>query len=161
MLNGDCWVIKKKRRPYIFKIPSLKLINPIFSFGLVGGVGFVVDAFLLTVLTVELDLDALPSRGVSFTCATLITWLLNRTFTFSRQVRRKTQARNKEYFMYLAVQVIGATLNFIIFIELINWNPMLRKIPVVPLAAGAIVALLFNFTMSQRFVFGNQGGLDE
>lgn len=154
-------MIKKKRRPYIFKIPSLKLINPIFSFGLVGGVGFVVDAFLLTVLTVELDLDALPSRGVSFTCATLITWLLNRTFTFSRQVRRKTQARNKEYFMYLAVQVIGATLNFIIFIELINWNPMLRKIPVVPLAAGAIVALLFNFTMSQRFVFGNQGGLDE
>lgn len=60
-------------------MPLSPLVDPrILSFGMVGIVGFVVDAFLLTVLTIHLGLDVLPSRTVSFACATLFTWLLNR-----------------------------------------------------------------------------------
>lgn len=143
-------------------IPMFQLVDPkILTFGIVGAVGFVIDAVLLTVLTVTLELDVLPSRAVSFACATLVTWLLNRTLTFSRQASRELQARKKEYFLYLTVQVIGAALNFVVFLALIEWNPTLRQMPVIPLAAGAVVALIFNFTMSRKFVFGNRGGLDE
>lgn len=140
----------------------LQLINPkILSFGVVGAVGFVVDAFLLTVLTVELGLDVFPSRAVSFACATVVTWLLNRIFTFSRQASREPQARKKEYFLYLTVQMVGAALNFVVFLALIVWNPVLRQMPIIPLAGGAVIALVFNFTMSRKFVFGNSGGLNE
>lgn len=143
-------------------IPLFQLIDPkILFFSMVGGVGFVVDATLLTVLTVKVGMDVLPSRAVSFTCATLVTWLLNRTFTFSRQTSQYPKARKKEYFLYLTVQVIGAAMNFVVFLALIEWNPMLKQIPVIPLAGGAAVALLFNFTMSHKFVFVNRGNLDE
>lgn len=143
-------------------MPLSQLIDPrILSFGMVGAVGFVVDAFLLTVLTIHLGLDVLPSRTVSFACATLVTWLLNRTFTFSRQASREPHTCKKEYVFYLTVQLIGAILNFGVFFALIQWNPTLRKIPVVPLAGGALVALVFNFTMSCRFVFKKRVGLDE
>jgi len=137
------------------------LDTKILLFGVVGAVGFVVDAFLLTVLTIKFGLDVLPARVVSFACATLVTWLLNRKFTFFQQASRERQARKKEYFLYLTVQVVGAALNFVIFLALIEWNPALRQIPIIPLAAGAVVALVFNFAMSRKFVFVNRGGLDE
>ena len=140
----------------------LQLFDPkILSFGIVGAVGFVVDAVLLTVLTVTLGLDVLPSRSVSFACATLVTWILNRALTFSSQASREPLARKQEYCLYLIVQVVGAALNFVVFLALIEWNPTLKQMPVIPLAAGAVVALIFNFTMSRKFVFGNRGGLDE
>lgn len=140
----------------------LQLIDPkILSFGVVGAAGFVVDAFLLTMLTIQFELDVLPSRAASFACATMVTWLLNRIFTFSRQASPEPQARKKEYFLYLIVQVVGAALNFVVFFALIVWNPVLRQIPIIPLAGGAVIALIFNFTMSRKFVFGNSGGLDE
>ncbi|WP_239187484.1 GtrA family protein [Candidatus Nitrotoga sp. HW29] len=144
------------------RVPMLKLIDPkILSFGVVGAVGFVVDAFLLTVLTIQFGWDVLPSRTGSFACATVVTWSLNRMFTFSRPVSREPQARKKEYFLYLTVQVVGAALNFVVFFALIEWNPVLRQMPIIPLAGGAVIALVFNFTMSRKFVFGNSGGLNE
>lgn len=143
-------------------MPLSQLVDPrILSFVMVGAVGFVVDAFLLTVLTIHLGLDVLPARTVSFTCATLVTWLLNRTFTFSRQASHGPHTCKKEYIFYLAVQLVGAALNFGVFLALIQWNPVLRQIPVIPLAGGAVIALVFNFTMSCKFVFENRVGLDE
>lgn len=153
---------KTSRLLRVSSIPMIKLIDPkILSFGVVGVVGFVVDAFLLTLLTIQFGLNVLPSRAGSFACATVVTWLLNRMFTFSRQVNQEPQARKKEYFLYLAVQVIGAVLNFVVFFALIVWNPVLREMPIIPLAGGAIIALAFNFTMSRKFVFKNSGGLNE
>jgi putative flippase GtrA len=155
-------VIKTSRLLRLPVVTMLQLNDPkILLFGMVGAVGFVVDAFLLTVLTVKFGLDVLPARSVSFSCATFVTWLLNRTLTFSSQASRDPQARKKEYFLYLTVQMVGAVLNFMIFLALIEWNPALRQIPVIPLAVGAVVALVFNFTVSRKFVFVNRGGLDE
>ncbi len=163
MLNGNYWAINKNDRLIcVPMIPMLQLIDArILFFGMVGAVGFVVDAFLLTVLIIKFGLDVLPARAVSFTCATLVTWLLNRSLTFSRQASREQQARKKEYLLYLTVQVVGAALNFVIFLALIEWNPALRQTPIIPLAAGAVVALVFNFALSRKFVFVNRGGLDE
>jgi putative flippase GtrA len=157
-------VIEKTSR--LLRLPLMMPLSPlvdprILSFGMVGIVGFVVDAFLLTVLTIHLGLDVLPSRTVSFACATLFTWLLNRTFTFSRQASRGPHTCKKEYVFYLTIQSVGAALNFGVFLALIQWSPALRQIPVIPLAGGALVALVFNFTMSCKFVFKNRVGLDE
>lgn len=146
----------------ISMVPILRLIDiKILFFSIVGTVGFAIDAFLLTVLIVKLGLDILPARAISFSCATLITWLLNRTFTFPHQASHEPQTCKKEYFLYLAVQMAGAALNFVVFLALIEWNPMLRQMPVIPLAGGAVVALVFNFAMSRKFVFVNRDGLDE
>lgn len=127
------------------------------SFGAVGALGFVVDAAVLTVMSVTLGVDALSSRAVSFSCASLVTWLLNRAFTFGCRVGSPVAALKWEYFRYATIQVIGALLNFAVFLLLIGWRPALREIPVIPLAGGALVGLVFNFSMTRRFVYRDGG----
>lgn len=133
----------------------------IIIFGLVGTVGFIVDAFLLTFLTINLDFTLFSARLVSFTSATFVTWVLNKSFTFPQRKKVNSSERNKRYFFYLFVQTIGALLNFLVFFTLIKFNPFLKDMPVVPLAIGATVGLVFNFFMSKKFVFVDRGMLNE
>lgn len=125
----------------------------IVLFGLVGAVGFIVDAFILTFLTINLGLSLFPARLLSFTSATLVTWILNQSFTFPSRKKLDSNERNKRYFFYLFVQIIGASLNLLVFFILIQFNPLLKEMPAVPLAIGAGVGLVFNFIMSKKLVF--------
>jgi putative flippase GtrA len=59
----------------------------------------------------------------------------------------------REYSVYVLVQIIGAAINLVIFVVIIELVPDLAQIPVIPLAVGAIAGLLFNFTASSLFVF--------
>ncbi len=124
----------------------------IVGFAAVGGAGFVVDASILTILSQVLGVNIYESRVISFSAATLATWFLNRTFVFQRQAL-SPRSRSAEYVRYLLVQTGGALLNLAVFSVLIEWIPPLRFYPVVPLAAGAAVGLVFNFTGSRYWVF--------
>lgn len=123
-------------------------------FGLVGSVGFIVDAVVLTTLTVESHWGVIPSRLVSFSTATIVTWILNRWYTFSSP-KTSVLTRKMEYFSYFVVQAVGAGLNLLIFLCLITWIPMLHQMLVIPLAVGALVAMVFNFLLIKIFVFKN------
>lgn len=120
------------------------------GFALVGAVGFLVDAGILTSLMTGCDFGPYAARAISFTAAVTTTWYLNRRWVFNRQA---VQLSGREYFSYVTVQVIGATINLLVFVAAIELVEALRNIPVIPLALGAGVALLFNFGASSRFVF--------
>jgi putative flippase GtrA/ubiquinone/menaquinone biosynthesis C-methylase UbiE len=117
-------------------------------FALVGGLGFLVDASVLTLLVNGLDKNHLSARAVSFALAVTVTWLANRHWTFE-----PTQHRGKEYAGYITTQIVGAVINLGIYVVLIALFPDLAKTPVIPLACGALVALIFNFFAARRFVF--------
>lgn len=145
----------------LFRSGAMKLVSrlpaqQVLVYGMVGGVGFLVDALGLTVLSVGLHWDVFSSRAVSFACATFVTWLLNRRYTFHNRRFLSPQAGTREYSLYLAVQVAGAALNFLVFGALLMLWPVLRETPVIPLAGGAVVALSFNFAMVRRYVFGDR-----
>lgn len=125
------------------------------GFVLVGGVGFLVDAGILTVLMTGYGFDPYMARAVSFTIAVTTTWYLNRRWVFDRQ---NVRLNSREYLSYVTVQVIGALLNLLVFVAAIELVESLRNIPVIPLAFGAGVALLFNFGASSRFVFADRDG---
>ena len=57
--------------------------------------------------------------------------------------------------MMKGVQVIGAAINLLVFVVAIELFAGLARVPVVPLAMGAALALLFNFGASSRFVFSD------
>jgi putative flippase GtrA len=115
-------------------------------------VGFFVDASILTVLTTRMGFGLLAGRCVSFTAATLTTWLLNRIIVFSVADGRRAEPL-AEYGRYLSVQVAGAATNLAMFFALIVLQPRLANAPVLPLAAGAACALLITYFGSRRFVF--------
>lgn len=123
------------------------------TFALVGSIGFVVDGGILSALAAYLSFDVYLSRLVSFSSATIVTWALNRIFTFRRPNAGLERGRAREYASYLAIQILGALINLGIFSYLIWRHPPLKAAPIIPLAAGALVALFFNFLASRHFVF--------
>ncbi len=118
------------------------------SFAAVGGLGFVVDAAILSTLVHAYDWSHLSARAVSFAAAVTVTWYCNRRWVFSR-----TADRAREYGAYFSVQAIGAVINLGTYALVIALYPPLSRLPLIPLAAGAVLALLFNYSGASRWVF--------
>ncbi len=129
----------------------MKRLGPaeLFAFGLVGSVGFIVDAGILTLLAQKFGVNVYLSRLFSFPTATVITWLLNRSLVFNFR-HQKTRS---EYGKYLLVQTGGALVNLGVFALLLRAIPTLHATPVIPLAAGALFGLVFNYSGSRYWVF--------
>ncbi len=130
--------------------PGQPLPGRLSRFTLVGGIGFIVDAGILTLLVNALGFGHYAGRTISFTVAVTVTWLANRNWVFHRD---RSLGRSKEYARYVAVQVTGALINLSVYVLAIESFPLLARVPVIPLAIGAGVALLFNFSASRRLVF--------
>ena len=128
------------------------LLKKIFSFGIVGGVGFAVDAGVLTLLSSKMDVNVYLARLCSFTIAVFVTWMLNRKWVFKADVPRTTTKTN-EYLSYLSVQIVGALINLGIFSLAIFYFHGLKTYPVIPLAFGSAGGMFFNFIGAHVWVF--------
>jgi putative flippase GtrA len=129
---------------------GVSILRRLPGFVLVGTIGFLIDAGILTAMMKALDFGHYGARAISFTIAVTVTWYMNRRWVFEWNAVRMS---GREYTSYLSVQVIGALINLSVFAAVIEFVPGLAKVPVIPLALGAAVALIFNFSASNRFVF--------
>jgi putative flippase GtrA len=120
------------------------------KFVIVGGVGFVVDAGILTLLNSFYGFSLLQSRICSVSIALTVTWFLNRQQTFSDQRSRRAI---REWGRYAAVNSFGAILNMGIFFWLIHRFDSFRELPLLPLTIAASIALIFNFFASKHIAF--------
>jgi putative flippase GtrA len=123
------------------------------SFAVVGGVGFAIEAILMTALTQFAGWSVWYARIPSFTTAVLATWLLNRSHTFAG---RGLERRSTEALLYGAIQLCGAGINLAIFaLCLISW-PQLQRLPIVPLAIGAAGGFVFNYAASSGLLYARR-----
>lgn len=118
------------------------------SFAAVGGLGFIIDAAILSLLVHVAGWPHYTARAVSFTGAVSVTWYCNRRWVFAR-----TSNGAREYGAYFGVQTIGAIVNLGTYALVIALFPTLARTPVVPLAIGAGLALLVNYSGAARWVF--------
>jgi putative flippase GtrA len=130
--------------------PSNSRINAhrLSRFVCVGGAGFIVDAVILTLLVNGFDWSQYSARVLSFGAAVSATWYANRRWVF-----KPTKSKRGEYGRYVGFQLVGAAINLSAYVSIIEGFPALAKFPVVPLAIGAALALIFNYLASSRFVF--------
>lgn len=119
------------------------------SFAAVGAAGFVVDATILSTLVHASGWSHFAARAVSFAAAVTVTWYCNRRWVFVR-----ADDVTREYGAYFGVQFVGAAINLGTYALLIAVLPTLARLPVIPLAGGAALALLFNYSVASRWVFG-------
>lgn len=123
------------------------------KFGIVGTIGFLVDVTLLYLL---LDLGAGPYLGRlgSFLGAATTTWFLNRVFTFRDAA---PEAHGRQWLRFVAVNTLGALANLGTYGVVLAIGPetgdLAEALPGLGVAAGSIAGLLFNYTLSRRFVF--------
>lgn len=120
------------------------------SFAIIGGIGFVVDGGILTLLNSIYGLDLLQSRLGSFSAAVTVTWFLNRQQTFAD---RKDRRVAREWGRYAIVNSVGALLNMAIFFWLVHRYSSFARMPLVPLAFASSIALVFNFFASKHIAF--------
>jgi putative flippase GtrA len=126
------------------------------SFAAVGLVGFIVDAAILSMLVHLVGWHHYTARAVSFTIAVTATWSVNRYWVFER-----TRDSRREYGAYFGVQTVGAVINLGTYALVIAMIPSLARYPVLPLAAGAALALLFNYSAAGRWVFATPSARNE
>jgi putative flippase GtrA len=124
----------------------------LMTFLVVGGFGFLVDAGLFFIFLHLFGLDILVSRALAFLPATLVTWWANRLFTF-RPSADTPVFLMREYLKYLLVQSAGIAINFLVFYLMVLWLPVAATHTLLPLAAGSVIALLFNFSGARFLVF--------
>jgi putative flippase GtrA len=130
--------------------PARRSLREVLSFLAVGSVGFVVEAIILTTLTRYAAWSPWQARIPSFLTAVLVTWALNRRHTFPN---RGPQRRSTEAFFYTAIQGGGALTNLGIFGACLAIQPELAKVPVIPLAVGAVGGFAFNFILSSKWLY--------
>ncbi len=118
----------------------------LLKFSVVGSIGFLVDASVLMMTHTFLGLNFYAGRVFSFTLAVLVTWFLNTNWTFKQQT---SYPDNHLIYMYYLIQIIGALINFGFYSFLISFSEFFYLWPVLALAFGSIVALLFTYNSSR------------
>lgn len=121
-----------------------------FSFGIIGTIGFIVDAIILLLMVNLFFFSVSFSRFLSFLCAVFVTWILNRSFTFNKKNKNSLK---KEYGYYLFIQTLGAIVNYGIFISLVKNFEFFENYLIIPLAIASLTAMFFNFFMIKKKVF--------
>lgn len=112
----------------------------------VGGAGFTLDAGLFTLFSHAGFADA-AARAASLAAATLLTWQLNRRFTFAGSGRRQRE----ELARYVLVTLTAQGMNYALFLLLRHVVPTLPAMAA--LLAGAAVAALLSFSGQRLFTF--------
>ncbi len=122
-------------------------------FGAVGAAGFAVDEGVLTLAHFVFGLGPYVARIISIFCAMTFTWWGNRTLTFAEHAAEGTGEIAREWFKFVLANAVGAAVNYASYSLLVGFAAEPLSNPLVATAIGVAVGLVFNFTLSKRFVF--------
>jgi putative flippase GtrA len=132
-------------------MPGRANLEQFLRFGIVGGIGFLVDAGLLWLL-LQAGFGYYGGRLVSFLAAATTTWILNRSFTFRRESPSSAHPAG-EWLAYLGLMVIGGVVNYGTYAAAIELSELVRRFPVLGVALGSIAGMLINFWTAKTMVF--------
>ncbi len=114
-----------------------------------GVIGFMVDAGVLY-LGISVGLGYFAGRVLSFLCAVLTTWQINRHYTFA--LRRRESAWT-EWWRYLAAMSVGGSVNYAVYSCVVIFMRGAVWVPACAIALGSIAGLAVNFSSAKWLVF--------
>ena len=115
-------------------------------FGLIGGLGFLVDAGMLMLL-MEAGASPFTARAISIALAMFVTWRLNRAITFGRS----NDSQLHEAGRYALVALGVAALNYGLYAAILFLVPACP--PVLATAISTACCMLVSFAGYGRFAF--------
>ena len=129
----------------------LERLDPAFlRFGVVGAIGFMVDAGVLYLLTLQFGFNRFTGQLAAFTVAVGVTWALNQAWTFKGRGRG---GRLKQAAVYIGVQCAGLATNYVIYAAVILAFNTPKAWLVFPLALGAAAGLCVTFLGAKHLAF--------
>ena len=128
-------------------LEALPPMARLLRFGMVGGIGFVVDASMLAVIHHALGVNPFVARVFSIVFAAFTTWRLNRSITFEPS----DQGQVREGFRYYCVVVLSAGSNYGIYsailLSIAGFPPVLAAV------AATLCAMTISYAGYSQFVF--------
>lgn len=125
------------------------LLRQMMRFGVVGGVGFIVDGGMLWFLLAN-GFSPYVARALSFPVAVIVTWALNRAWTFG--AARKS-GRIRQFNRYLAIQLIGAATNYCFYSLVVRTFGETSLAIFVGFVFGSFVGMFVNFWGARQIAF--------
>lgn len=139
--------------------PAQSTLGKLLSFAVAGGTGFIVDVSVLRLGIEFFGLTPFVARIPAIAAAMATTWLINRTFTFGASGRKLRDEGSR----YIAVALIGAILNYIVYSAILlalpnGFGPITDDFLLPEFATFTAVAIVtvFSYLGYSRFVFGNK-----
>jgi len=125
-------------------------VSAFLRFALVGAAGFVVNEAALLIALNVLHLGKDAAWFFAFVPAVTFTWWGNRSFTFREHASTGARAMLNEWVRFVTTNSFGALVNLVIYELLIH---LTAASPLLALACGVLAGMVFNFTLSKKFVF--------
>jgi putative flippase GtrA len=124
-------------------------LQQLLSFGVVGIVGFLIDASVLHVC-VALGSGLYLGRMLSYLTSVTSTWTLNRRYTFGAP---RGTSLLREWARYAVSQLSGAAVNLSTYALLVSMSAVCAAYPVLAVAAGSLAGMLINYSVARSFIF--------
>ncbi|HWK38070.1 MAG TPA: GtrA family protein [Hyphomicrobium sp.] len=109
-----------------------------------GLIGFLVDAAVLAALLHASIAGPAVARLGSFLCALLVTWMLNRSWSFAGRQRPHL---SRELSGYATIQVTGFAVNYGIFLALVHGVDGARLAPLPALIVGCASSAVLTYSL--------------
>ena len=116
--------------------------------------GSVLSASLLMPLSstcLKASLGLYYGRLLSFICAVLTTWVLNRHLTFSK--RASGLSLTHEFSRYLGLMLGGGVVNYVSYALLVYFVEFVAQQPVWGVAVGSVAGMMVNYLLARFFIF--------
>ncbi len=122
-------------------------------FGIVGGTGFFVNEAALYAAIHFLKFGPYVGGIFAFLITVTFTWGGNRLLTFRDKAAHGLKHMLEEWAKFVAANTLGFVVNYVVYAALVTFAPAPLNSPYLALAFGTLAGLIFNFTLSKRFVF--------
>ncbi len=129
----------------IKKLLNNNLIKQILKFGIVGGLAFLIDYGVYTLLISVFDVYYIIASIISFTLSVIFNYILSIKWVFD--VKKKQGV--KEFIIFVILSIIGLILNSIILylsVELMHIHKLIAKI------IATFIVMIYNFITRKIFV---------
>jgi len=129
------------------------LYKQFFLFGVVGVLGFLVDAGVFYFVNTYIE-NLYVCRLLSYCCAVTTTWAVNRVLTFKKSfIGESKLSLLLEWAKFFISQGLGFFINYGTFSVLVFSVPLFAKFPLLAIAVGSIAGLGVNFLMAKFYIF--------
>ncbi|MBR3161661.1 MAG: GtrA family protein [Bacilli bacterium] len=116
-----------------------EIVKQLLKFGIVGGIAFLIDFFVLYFCTDILNIHYLISSIISFTVSVIFNYILSVKWVFNVN---NDNSKKKNFIVFIVLSIIGLLINELIMYIMVDKFKiyyMLSKI------VSTIVVMIFNF----------------